>query len=519
VIAHAIANVIAHARREPARRSCRRAARRAAPALAATVLAAGTGGAAAAQQPPDAARPDSTAVARRVDSLVAAFRAASGAPGVAVAVARAGDTVPLVVAAGVADLDHQVPVRPETVFQLGSVTKQVTAAVVLQLVEAGRVRLDDAIGDHLPALPAAWRTVTVRQLLNHTSGIPSYTDAGERWTRRWAAALPPDSLVALTAGDAMLAAPGARWRYNNTGYVLLGMLVERLTGQPWAEAVAARVTRALGLPSLRACDPGAVVPHRARGYDAAPAVAGADAAPPAGVVPAPYLSMSHAYAAGGLCATAADLARWGRALLAGRVLPPAAFARMAAPEGAAGPWRYGYGLAVDSLRGYPLLYHGGDIPGFTAADVLLPRDGIAIAVVANRGRVDAEGLARDVARAVLGLPADAAPTPAPLAADDRDRAAGRYELAMPGAPMAFALVARGAQLALQPDGGPQLPLVPFGRRAPVRGGYTLTFGAGLDARFRLMLDVRGGRVVGGRVAQGGGVFDVRRLAAAPRERP
>jgi CubicO group peptidase (beta-lactamase class C family) len=409
-----------------------------------------------------------------------------------------------------------VPVRPETVFQLGSVTKQVTAAVVLQLVEAGRVRLDDAVGDHLPALPAAWRPVTVRQLLNHTSGIPSYTDAGGRWTRRWAEPLPPDSLVALTAGEAMLAAPGARWRYNNTGYVLLGMLVERLTGRPWAEAVDARVARALGLPSLRACDPGAVVPHRARGYDAAPAAPGADPARPLGVVPAAYLNMSHAYAAGGLCATAADLARWGRALLAGRVVPPAALARMAAPEGAARPWRYGYGLAVDTLGGHPLLYHGGDIPGFTAADVLLPRNGIAVAVVANRGRVDAEGLARDVARVVLGLPADAPPAPAPLAADDRDRAAGRYELAMPGAPMAFALVARGAQLALRPDGGPQLPLVPFGRTALVRGGYTLTFGAGFDARFRLMLDVRGGRVVGGRVAQGGGVFDVRRLAAARR---
>jgi CubicO group peptidase (beta-lactamase class C family) len=180
--------------------------------------AAGAGGAAAAQPSADAGRPDA-AVARRVDSLVTAFRAVSGAPGVAVAVARAGDTDPLVVAAGVADLDHQVPVRPETVFQLGSVTKQVTAAVVLQLVEAGRVRPDDAVGGHLAALPAAWRRVTVRQLLNHTSGTPSYADAGGRWTRRWAEPRPPDSLVALTAGEAMLAAPGARWRYNNTGHV------------------------------------------------------------------------------------------------------------------------------------------------------------------------------------------------------------------------------------------------------------------------------------------------------------
>jgi CubicO group peptidase (beta-lactamase class C family) len=439
-----------------------------------------------------------------------------------VAVLRTG-TPPILATAGLADLDHAVPVHPATVFQTGSVTKQVTAALVLQLVDTGRVRLADPIGTHLPTLPAAWRGVTVGQLLDHTSGIPSYTDTGARWTRRWAEPLPPDSLVAMTAQDALTFAPGTRWKYNNTGYLLLGMLLERLEGAPWAAVIEARVTRPLALPSLRACDPGAVVPHRARGYEGAPAIAPGTWGPgvpasPADVVPAPYFSVAQAHAAGALCATAGDLARWSQALLAGRVVSAALRARMETPEGAARPWRYGFGLMLDSLGERRVLYHGGDIPGFAAMTMAVPDEGLAVAVMANRSHADVERLARDVTRAVLGLPVEAPPVPAALVAVDRDRLVGRYLLGMPGRPMPFALVARGEHLALQPAGGPLLPLTSYGR-TPLAGGgrgrsgrdYALTFGATFDPRFRMRLEVRGGRVTGGQVLQGGGVFDVTRV--------
>jgi CubicO group peptidase (beta-lactamase class C family) len=307
------------------------------------------------------------------------------------------------------------------------------------------------------------------------------------------------------------------------------MLVERLTGAPWAAAVEARVARPLGLPSLRACDLGAVVPHRARGYEAAPASLGdasdpAPAPPPASsadVVPAPYFSVSQGHAAGALCATAGDLARWSRALMAGRVVSPASLARMETPEGAARPWRYGFGLVLDSLGGHRVLYHGGDIPGFAAVTMAVPAEGLAVAVLANRSRADVERLAREVTRAALGLPAAAPAVPVPLGRGDRDRLAGRYALDMPGQPMPFALVPRGEHLALQPAGGPLLPLTSYGRTplagaAGARAGrdYALTFGAAFDARFRMVLEVRGGRVTGGRVMQGGGVFDVTRLGRA-----
>jgi hypothetical protein len=274
-----------------------------------------------------------------------------------------------------------------------------------------------------------------------------------------------------------------------------------------------------------------VVPHRAHGYDAAPTVAPArsDATRPglpADVVPAPYFHVPQAHAAGALCSTAGDLARWSHALLAGRILSPGSLARMGTPEGAARPSRYGFGLMLDSLEAHRVLYHGGDIPGFAAMTMTVPAEGLAVAVMANRSRTDVEQLARDVTRAVLGLPVEAPPVPVPLAASDRDRLAGRYTLGMPGQPLSFALVPRGEHLALQPMGGPLLPLTSFGRTplpvGPRRGGaragrdYTLTFGAAFDARFRMMLDVRGGRVTGGRILQGGGVFDVTRVGRLER---
>jgi hypothetical protein len=233
--------------------------------------------------------------------------------------------------------------------------------------------------------------------------------------------------------------------------------------------------------------------------------------------------MSHAYAAGALCATAGDLARWSQALMAGRVVSSASLARMGTPAGAARAWRYGFGLVLDSLAGRPILYHGGDIPGFAAVTMTVPVEGLAVGVMANRSNADVERLAREVTRAVLGLPPEAPPVPVPLAAADRDRLAGRYELGIPGQPMAFALVPRGEHLTLQPAGGPMLPLTSYGRTPLAHGtdarparDYVLTFGAAFDPRFRMMLDVRRGRVTGGRVLQGGGVFDVQRVGGPRR---
>ncbi|HEU4586107.1 MAG TPA: serine hydrolase domain-containing protein, partial [Gemmatimonadaceae bacterium] len=172
--------------------------------------------------------PSRAEVKTRVDSLAQAFLTAPESPGLSISVIRAGRDTLVFKGYGKADLENDIPATPATVYRIGSITKQFTAAAVMRLVENGSVRLSDSIGKYLPNLPKAWRGVRVRQLLNHTSGIPSYTDLGDSWAKRWGEYMSPDTLVALTAGKPMDFPPGTGWRYDNTGYVLLGMLIEKV---------------------------------------------------------------------------------------------------------------------------------------------------------------------------------------------------------------------------------------------------------------------------------------------------
>jgi CubicO group peptidase (beta-lactamase class C family) len=202
-------------------------------------------GANAALKPPD----PGSIVDRTFESLVK-----EGYPGATVLVARDGKVL-LRKAYGMACLEHRVAATPATRYRIGSITKQFTSASVMRLVQAGKVSPDDSIAAYVPNLPAAWRGVTVRELLNHTSGIPSYTDIGERWQRRWREDMPPDTLVAMTASDSMWFAPGTQWRYDNSGYVILGMLLDHVTGTPYPEYIEKDLLRPLGLdqPTTATC--------------------------------------------------------------------------------------------------------------------------------------------------------------------------------------------------------------------------------------------------------------------------
>src|SRR5690606_21835769 len=159
--------------------------------------------------------PSAESVRPVADSLAKAFLAQRSAPRVVIGVVRGTDTIAMT-AFGTADLEHDVPATVETVYRIGSVTKQFTAAAVMQLAEQQKLRLDDTVAAFIPDLPAAWRPVTIRQLLNHTSGIPSYTSAGPRWQRLWGIEMPPESLLAITAADTMWFVPGSSWLYDNT---------------------------------------------------------------------------------------------------------------------------------------------------------------------------------------------------------------------------------------------------------------------------------------------------------------
>lgn len=338
-------------------------------------------------------RPPVAVVKHTVDSLAQAYISAQRAPGVSIEILRGRDTV-VRAGYGFADLEQRVPASPATVYQIGSITKQFAAAAVMRLVEAGRIKLDDSISAYIDGLPTGWRRVTVRQLLNHTSGIPSMTDIGPRWVTRWREDMSTDTLIALTARDSMWFAPGSSWRYDNTGYVLVGVLLDRATGELFPSYLETKLLRPLGLAHSYYCDLNRVLPGRAPGYER----------DSAGWHRAAYLSMTQPYSAGAMCSTVDDVARWNVLLSTGKVVTPASYQTMTTPSGAAQARGYGFGLAVDTLGGRRMIHHGGGILGFTSANGYFPDDSLSVTVLTNTGSSGPDSLFRNVARAALGLP-------------------------------------------------------------------------------------------------------------------
>jgi D-alanyl-D-alanine carboxypeptidase len=328
-----------------------------------------------------------------IDSLAAAFLADGPVAGVSVGVVKGTDTI-VMKGYGLADIENDVPASARTVYRIGSITKQFTAAAVMRLVDEGKLALDDTLGKLLPNVVPAWRGISLRRLLNHTSGIRSYTSLGPRWQRRWREDMTPDTIVGLVRDDTLDFAPGARWRYNNTGYVLLGMIIERVAGKPYATYLEEAVYRPLGLSQTYYCSERPIIKNRARGYQR-------DGRQ---LVNAEYLSMTQPFSAGALCSTVGDLIAWQRALVGGRVVRPASYAAMTTPEPLddGKPLTYGYGLGVGTFEKRRRVSHGGGIHGFNTELAYYPDDTLHVVVLANT-QSNPGRLAEQIARAALGL--------------------------------------------------------------------------------------------------------------------
>lgn len=431
--------------------------------------------------------PASATAKRVVDSLALDYVTSRQAPGVAIAVLRGTDTISIV-AFGKANLELDVPATPRTVYRIGSVTKQFTAAAVLQLIEQDRIRLQDSIGAHLAGLPEAWRPVTILQLLNHTSGIPSYTGLGEEWQKRWGEEMTPGTIIAMVGDRPMDFAPGTSWSYNNTGYILLGMLIEHVTGRSWGDDLAIRFAGPLGMSDTRNCLGTPLIPRRASGYQQESGE-WANAA---------YLAMSQPYSAGAMCSTVGDLARWNRALHTGGVVSAASYERMVTPVGAAGVKpRYGFALMLDTIAGRELITHGGGIHGFVAANGWLPEAELSVTVLTNSGGGSPDRLMKQIIRASLGAPLDRTTT-VPLSESERDSYVGVYLLMLPPGPMEFTIAADGNGLAAQLVGQNPIPIKHLGNH---------TFGADFDPSVRIVFTMVDGRAVKVTLRQDGGTFD------------
>src|SRR6476619_5341857 len=360
---------------------------------------------------------DTRALVRYVDSVANAAVAERRTAGVSVAVVKNGRTI-LSKGYGFADLENDVPATPETVYRIGSITKQFTSAAIMRLMEQGKLSLDDTLQKFLPNFPTQGNRVTVRHLLNHTSGIKSYTSLGPKWGRVVRLDLTPDSLVALFANEPFDFKPGDAWRYDNSGYFLLGMIVEKVSGKPYGQYLQDEFFTPLGLKSTVYCDQAPLIKHRAQGYAPRPDGRFINAEP---------LSMTQPYAAGSLCSTVSDLAAWTLALSSGKVVSPASYKLMTTPgtlnDGK--PLTYGFGLGIGTLGGHRQVSHNGGINGFISELHHYPDDSLVTVVLTNTGALTAVQLERLIARRALGikdLPA------VPIDASALERLAGEYTI-------------------------------------------------------------------------------------------
>ncbi len=353
-----------------------------------------------------------------LDGRLSAARDEHRVPGMSVVVMRGDDTV---IARGYGHLEAggERPVGAATVFQLGSISKQFLAALVIRLVEDGRLSLDDAVTRHLPEFTLLPADVTVRHLLNHTSGMRElfaqevYRGGIEDLSRG------PEELARIARESPVDVAPGSRWSYTNTGYTTLTFLVERVTGQSYEHALDARLFTPLGLASMRQCTPLPTDADEARGHVLDAGVV---------TVAAPE-NMHWIRGDGGLCGSAVDLARWTRLLHTGRVVSPASYAAMTAPTpvSSGGLAAYGFGLSLIEPDARRKIAHGGAMLGYSAMAAWYPDDELTVVVLTNRGDAGADAIERRLARRVLRLPEPARDSVAlPLA--ERERLPGTYDI-------------------------------------------------------------------------------------------
>jgi D-alanyl-D-alanine carboxypeptidase len=349
------------------------------------------------------------------DPLAAAVDAAAAdalkrpLAGLTVAVGRGGALL-LAKGYGFANVELEAPARPDTVYHIDSVTKFLTAAAVLKLAEDGRLDLDDDIGRWVPGFSTPARTIRVRHLLSHTSGLESYTSVPGSEDRERLDLGPEDIIGPMRTAPAHFA-PGAGWRYCNTGFYLAGMIIEKVTGQPYGEYMRKQFFEPLGMTDSRFGEVKPLVKKRASGYEVEDGH----------LVNGPLMSWRLPFSGGAIVSTAPDLLKWADALMHGRLLKPASVERMWSPSRLVDGTLvdYGLGTRLGRLSGHRMVGHTGNGGGFKAVLLLFPDDDLTVAVLTNTDAGSPVGVAARVARAALHLadePRPEQPLPAEKAA-------------------------------------------------------------------------------------------------------
>jgi len=316
-------------------------------------------------------------------------------PGLSLAIVRDGRVIKAR-GYGLADLELGAPATKSTVYEIGSNTKQFTAAAIMMLVEEGKAGLDDRITKYFPEAPKAWEPITVRHLLTHTSGIqnhvavPGYLGAfktnllGENTPAR-------DELLEMFFKLPLEFQPGQTWAYDNTGYILLGILVEKASGKSFWQFLDERIFKPLGMVATRNTDPREVVANRASGYEWVNNR----------FENRPILAPFVAFSSGSILSTVEDMARWDAALRAEKLLTKSSYRQMWTParahDGAAASFNYGFGWFIDAYHGHRLVQHSGGTPGFSSVIYRFIDDNLTVIVLTNHGDRIMDQLAIEIA--------------------------------------------------------------------------------------------------------------------------
>ena len=325
----------------------------------------------------------SNVFADRIDQRVKVEMNREKIPGLALAIVQDGKTVKAQ-GYGLANVELNVPATKDTVFEIGSITKQFTATLILRLAEENKLKLDDKVRQHLPNAPASWNGITLRHLLNHTSGITNYNNLPGFEVRK---KLKVDSFLKEVAPYPLMFAPGEAWSYCNTAYNALGYVIERATGQPYWQVLKAQIFDPCGMRSTQSRDAEVVITNRANGYEIEK-----------GRLVNREADLTDVFSAGAIVSTVVDLMKWDPT----KLLSQSSYEEMRKPArlNNGKTLAYGCGLRLEDYKGHKNIGHGGSTSGFSASYQRFPDDKLAVIVLCNLGK---QGVATGVARAVADL--------------------------------------------------------------------------------------------------------------------
>lgn len=379
----------------------------------------------------------------RMDQIIQSYVADHRFMGTAL-VAR-GDQVVFNRAYGSANLEWDVPNTPATKFRLGSITKQFTAASILLLEERGKLSVNDPLKKYMPDAPAAWDKVTIFHLLTHTSGVPSFTSLPD-YPKIEPFATTPAKLITLFRDKPMDFEPGEKWLYDNSGYVLLTYIIEKVSGDSYEKFVRENIFAPLGMTDSGYDSNSAIIPRRASGYSPGRG----------GVENAGFIHMTVPQGAGALYSTTGDLLKWEQGLFGGKVLKAASLEKMTTPF----KNNYAFGLGVETSGGRKKISHGGGIEGFNTQLAYYPDDKLAVVVLANLNGSAVGDIADKLAAVARGETVTLPGERKEITLDSKvlSRYVGAYQMADGGPAMLIAL--GGNQLTSKLGTQPAVPIFP-----------------------------------------------------------